>query len=332
MAVGNKNRHGNDEDREAVVVLVQRKLPFSALSANNMDAIPSNVAGVVTDVVEIGYPRAYESHPDVILSENRKNWKENIPAGISMGHHKITAGTYGAMVRSKETGEIMLLSNNHVFANSNDAKQGDNILQPGSYDGGTQADSIAHLEDFVPIMYLGEPAVEEDLSKRGFAEIVRDIGNFLIGVVGVNRRLYVKALPVDKDPVNYVDAAIAKPFTESDFIDEILAIGKVSGWTEASINQKVRKMGRTTGYTEGYIQLLNATVDVAYGADRVARFQNQLIIKPNSTNPFSQGGDSGSLIVDQHENKAVGLLFAGSDVATIANPISLVLSELSITI
>ena len=40
-------------------------------------------------------------------------------------------------------------------------------------------------------------------------------------------------------------------------------------------------------------------------------------------------GDSGSIVVDT-ENKAVGLLFAGSAMATIINPIEYVLKELDV--
>jgi hypothetical protein len=39
---------------------------------------------------------------------------------------------------------------------------------------------------------------------------------------------------------------------------------------------------------------------------------------------MSQGGDSGSLLVDGEGDKAVGLLFAGSDEVTIHNPIGFV--------
>lgn len=100
----------------------------------------------------------------------------------------------------------------------------------------------------------------------------------------------------------------------------------VSGTKPAMLGQKVRKSGRTTGYTEGTITLLNATINVAYG-DRTARFTGQVI-----TTPMSQGGDSGSLIVDGTENKAVGLLFAGSNLSTIFTPIDEVLSALNVTI
>jgi len=48
---------------------------------------------------------------------------------------------------------------------------------------------------------------------------------------------------------------------------------------------------------------------------------------------MSQGGDSGSVLVTRFgETKAVGLLFAGSDQATIYNPIQRVLNGLEIKI
>ena len=53
---------------------------------------------------------------------------------------------------------------------------------------------------------------------------------------------------------------------------------------------------------------------------------DQIII---SDGTFSSGGDSGSLIVtDDGSANPVGLLFAGSPVDTIANPIDTVLTEL----
>ena len=62
--------------------------------------------------------------------------------------------------------------------------------------------------------------------------------------------------------------------------------------------------------------MLNATVNVSYGVGQVARFENQIV-----TTAMSQGGDSGSLLVAGDALHAVGLLFAGSEQATIHNPI-----------
>ena len=80
---------------------------------------------------------------------------------------------------------------------------------------------------------------------------------------------------------------------------------------------EVKKSGRTTGLTTGTVQLLDASVQVGYGGGRTALFTNQIL-----TTNMSKGGDSGSLLVDGEGNKAVGLLFAGSVVVTIHNPLS----------
>ena len=47
------------------------------------------------------------------------------------------------------------------------------------------------------------------------------------------------------------------------------------------------------------------------------------------TTGMSQGGDSGSVVLDM-DRYVVGLLFAGSDVATMINPIQAVLSALNV--
>jgi hypothetical protein len=102
------------------------------------------------------------------------------------------------------------------------------------------------------------------------------------------------------------------------------------------LGQSVQKYGRTTDNTVGNVDAVNVTVNVCYDdfCDKVARFANQITITPGN---FSAGGDSGSLIVtkdaDPAENaKPVGLLFAGSDVDTLANRIDLVLNAFGVSI
>jgi len=179
----------------------------------------------------------------------------------------------------------MILSNNHVLANANAAAIGDAILQPGPYDGGTDRDRIAALEAFVPIVF------------DGFLD-------WLLSLFGIAR-------PVR----NVVDAALGKPLNDADVSEEVLEIGTVSETASGTIGMPVRKSGRTTGLTEGKITAVAATVRVFYGLTRTARFRDQLV-----ASALSQGGDSGSLIVDA-DDRAVGLLFAGSSNTTILNPI-----------
>jgi hypothetical protein len=51
---------------------------------------------------------------------------------------------------------IYALSNNHVYANENAASEGDPVLQPGAYDGGTVSQhTIGTLADFEPIFFGG---------------------------------------------------------------------------------------------------------------------------------------------------------------------------------
>ena len=71
-----------------------------------------------------------------------------VPIGVSTGHPDITAGTLGARVIDGN-GNVYALSNNHVYANVNDAGIGDNALQPGTVDGGIDPDdAIGTLFDY----------------------------------------------------------------------------------------------------------------------------------------------------------------------------------------
>jgi hypothetical protein len=74
------------------------------------------------------------------------------PVGFSVGHPDITAGSIGARVVDG-SGNVFVLSNNHVLANSNEASLGDPTLQPGTFDGGTASDQIATLAAFQPIVF-----------------------------------------------------------------------------------------------------------------------------------------------------------------------------------
>ncbi len=330
VAVGRKNLTGE----LSVVTLVQQKVPLAALSAEDM--VPKQLDGVRTDVIEVGYLRAYQSPRD--------RFRPTIPCGVSIGHYKITAGTLGAIVTDRSTGEKLILSNNHVLANSNDALVGDPILQPGPTDGGQNpGDLVARLERFIRLRYVDDPPTTPEPPPTNppttpdcdVVTAVVGLTNALATLLGSSQRVTTAAAPAPQTtaPVsqaqindNDIDAALAKPVDPNMFTGDILNIGRVSGTKPPQLGMKIRKSGRTTGYTEGIINLINATVSVAYG-DRTARFVGQVI-----TSPMSQGGDSGSLIVDGTENKAVGLLFAGSNMATIFSPIDKVLDALQVNI
>lgn len=88
----------------------------------------------------------------------------------------------------------------------------------------------------------------------------------------------------------------------------------LKGFRDASINMPVQKFGRTTGHTTGTVLGLNGRFKITFDMG-VLEFVNCIV-----TSAMSKGGDSGSIIMDM-DMHAIGLLFAGSDRVTLANPI-----------
>ena len=226
------------------------------------------------------------------------------PLGYSVGHPAITAGSIGGRVVDG-AGALYVLSNNHVLANSNNASIGDPALQPGPYDGGTApADQIGTLAGFNTIDFSGGPnSIDAAIALSDATKL----GN---------------ATPTD-DGYGTPSGAIYGDGNNDGVFDDVSTL----------LGLNVQKYGRTTKLTHGQITGVNATVDVCYEVFFIiciksARFVDQLVIEPGS---FSGGGDSGSLIVTDDQNKnPVGLLFAGSSTQTIANRIDLVLNNFGV--
>jgi hypothetical protein len=308
VGVAHKVRSERQMADLCIAVLVRRKLPMEALSPTQV--IPKSYDGVITDVIEVGEIRALQARTD--------RWRP-VPGGVSIGHYMVTAGSLGCMVRDKTTGKRMILSNNHVLANSNQASLQDPILQPGTADGGRlENDVIARLARFETIQFTSAPPTCQ------LATSVARLANRAAQTVGSSHRL--RAVKESAQAVNQVDAAVAFPLPEVEISDEILDIGVLGGTTPARLGMRVRKSGRTTAFTTGEINVLDATVMVNYG-DQTARFEEQIV-----TNSMSRPGDSGSVLIAEDLLLAVGLLFAGSDSATIYNPISLVLEKMQVLI
>ena len=295
--VGLKRVKGKELKQLAITVYVNKKLSLRRLPLVNRipetiripdDRAPGGVLEFITDVQEARFS-----------SLEYTSKMRPARSGISIGHVDITAGTLGGLVRDEETGDVAILSNNHVIANSNDAALGDTVLQPGPADGGVDPDDkIATLTRFVEI----------DFSEG--AE-------------------------------NRVDGAIATPVKASDVVWNTVDIGPETPRTtrnvgDSDIGRFVKKTGRTTEHTQGFIQSVYATVQVKYDLFKKATFVDQIVVSQSAAEePFSEGGDSGSLVYDS-DNACIGLLFAGSEgtedepARTIVNPINAVLSELDV--
>ena len=252
-----------------------------------------------TDQVR-GIPRSLEGIPVVVKVTDefvarchQGRCSRPVPLGVSTGHPAITAGTIGCRVKDA-SGKVYALSNNHVYADEGGAKIGDNVLQPGPYDGGINpGDAIGTLFSFVPI------------------------------------QCYCSTCPV-----NNIDAAIALSSTGNlgrSTLSDGYGTPRSTILSTPTVNKRVKKYGRTTGLTKGKIYAINATVDVQYDTC-VARFIKQIVITPGTFSAGGDSGSLIVVNGGSDDRKPVGLLFAGSFFYTIANPIGDVLKAFGVTV
>jgi hypothetical protein len=138
---------------------------------------------------------------------------------------------------------------------------------------------------------------------------------------------------------NKVDSAIAEIAKAIDTDPRRLRqIGLLRGVRGKEVDEglRVAKVGRTTGVTRGRVTAFEVDdVVVAYTLGNVS-FNDQIEIEGIGSTLFSDGGDSGSLIVDS-DGFAVAQLFAGSEQGgrngkglTYATPIQTVLDSLRV--
>ena len=250
-------------------------------------------------------PPTEEPPPDGGNLTPRDTWPRPVPIGVSSGTQRFitvgpdtfcTTGTLGARVTDGTNGYA--LSNAHVYAlagaNSVGAVQiGDKIHQAGPADTSCQID---------PTREIGTLAAYEPVKLDGSDNTI-DAAIALTTVSNVDNS-------TPSDEYGTPRSTIAQPV----------------------INGRVQKYGRTTGLTRSGIAGINATVYVIYDTG-TARFVGQIITQPGG--PFVQGGDSGSLLVyakGKNNRKPVGLVFAGSQLFSIANPIDAVVKRFNVTI
>jgi hypothetical protein len=304
---------GDEQTTEpSIMVSVTKKEPAEALDPD--DLVPAMVEDVPTDVVETGQI--------VAQAIDREGRVRPVRPGISIGHQDSTAGTLGAFVRRGD--EVFILSNNHVLAMLNQAEIGDAILQPGPGDGGGLLDQIGKLAEYVPIRYTDEEPDPTDSEPVGEPKgCSAPLARAMSAIRGLTSTATALPVPLSA-PVNYIDAAISTLADTVAFDPRIVDVGGLPlGIASPALGMRVIKSGRTTGLTQGTVMQVEVTVDVTY-EDRVARYLNQIMCSP-----MSDRGDSGSLVLD-FERNAVGLLFSGSDLVTVVNPIQAVLKAFKV--
>jgi hypothetical protein len=205
------------------------------------------------------------------------------------GTSTIYAGTLGMV-----TYDNKILSNAHVIAQNPDTASPlpvgkTPVIQPGSYDGGvTLANRVGALAASIPITFNSSRASN-----------------------------HADAAVATIDPT--VAALSGTQFSENGNY-------QVSGSTNVTAGDTVKKSGRTSGVSTSTVYLTNASVQVYYTSSKWAYFTDQIVVNQ----PFIQAGDSGSCV--DKGGSFVGLAFAASDTYAIVCKASYIIQGLGISV
>lgn len=210
--------------------------------------------------------------------------------GLSIGHQDGGVGTLGAFV-SDAKGRDCILSNNHVLALMNQARNGASIFQPGNPDKWPLAneDEIARLSRFIVIVKGKRNLIDAALAVIGKDSDGREIDH-----------------DSNRIPKGFDYPMQGQMISEADPPESVLELLKK--------DTPVCKVGRTTGYTEGTIgavALDNIHVKTPMG---IVVFDDIIQINwESNSKSFSEPGDSGSLVFTKEDRTAIGLHFAGGE-------------------
>lgn len=306
IGVGFKIKNRKITDTVAIIIFVTNRPTNKQLRDQHIQPIPKEIDGVATDIIEI--PGGFQLRR---LPDDTRH--RPFQGGVAVINSRTPAtGTLGIVVKRKagekgNSSKLYALTNNHVGANEDvegmsppAAKKGDPWIQPGVHGKGrVPHDVIAKLYEWNRIK------------------------------------------PSAPGMVNYYDAAIGEIVAKSvkdATANEIMEIGRVKGADDINLGDKVMKRGRTTGKTIGTVISIMQTVSVEFNSFP-CDFVEQVTIAGNPpSKPFSQPGDSGSVIVSQQKDrstnayKAMALLFAGAESEqgidiTVASPMRKVAND-----
>ena len=219
-------------------------------------------------------------------------------------------GTLGALV-SDHNSNLFILSNNHVLAESDQARAGDTVVQPALVDLNCNPQAGRTVGALRYVVPLQSTQSNVDAALAAATPAVDASGAILQLGPSVNGVL-TPAAP---------------------------AAGTGETLTAGLLNQlRVVKSGRTTGLTCSTVNTVDLSVQVDYYYDcaetkpyYTKTYVNQIGMPGAS---FADSGDSGALVLDAGNAQPVGLFFAsGADDTnhgfSVANPIQDVLGELS---
>ncbi len=136
IGIGYKVADGRPTSEIAIQFTVRQKAEPEALRSLGTALLPGTIAvdgvPVPTDVLQRDYEVDFHVVEETV-GNVRKTRVDPVAPGVSVGHVRVSAGTFGCVVYDRVDGAPYLLSNWHVLHGPNGAL-GDDVVQPGVHD------------------------------------------------------------------------------------------------------------------------------------------------------------------------------------------------------
>lgn len=281
-----------DDQNRRIVVLTK-----NALGPRKVRPFPYKIGDIAVDY--IGHALVEPNPPTVPHMANLPTtpWfihNGRVACGSSVTAAPIhAAGTLGCLV--ERGGVLYGLTNNHVTGDCNHTVIGMHILSPAPFDAapsGPAPRAIGRHHSLEPLQ-SGDP-----------------------------RQVQLQDLDLALFEIN--DPALVSSMQGAYFDTPATHVDPSGG-------MRVKKVGRTTGITSGTVIGYYATpVAIPYKGTQFAStvyFRDVWGIEGENDSPFSEPGDSGSLVVTEDGTNAVGVIFAGSQNVSLMLPFSKVVQK-----
>ncbi|WP_313821794.1 hypothetical protein [Citricoccus sp.] len=296
--IGEKVSRGNATGEAGILVFVQRKKPLADLAPE--DVVPPDIGGVKTDVqeMEIELQSAMQ-----LLRPGRQVDGSAYPVlagGISMGPAR---SVFKEPPEVEEPGEYLFVGTLGALVRD---RAGGAAMAMTNFHVACVDDSWSEGDRMVQ---PGRPDGGHGTDDQ-FGSLTRAV--------------------LSED----TDGAVVTIDEGREWEATVTGIAAVAGSIPAEPGMEVQKRGRTTEHTFGTVASTEATISLDYGdglGSRTFRHQVRISTDTARSERFSDGGDSGSVVMDGNNN-VVGLLFAGATdgSATFANPVATALDELGV--
>lgn len=265
-AIGFRRRGGLVTDEPAVIAMVTKKLPAGAVSRSRLLPASVGVGGHhwPVDVVEVG-PLMLSAGPNANGPITQKMRPPLQGCGVSdVGDPmKTFTGTLGCLVRDKSDGTICIFATSGDLSNSGQAPNGALIIQPGSFDGGTSDDGIAHLKRYIPLVSgtnQVDAAIAQLTDQKHYSE---NVAENLMKPISATHPAVGVCLATDVYGFNAFLSPIENNLSPLGV--ELLPATASSPCTAAAqVGMNIEKVGRTSGYTSSTVDAVGALI-TAYG-------------------------------------------------------------------